>query len=188
MDQKPDSDTVRILKKCIKNDRKSQKALYEKYYAYGMSISLRYAGDRDEAVEILNVAFMKIFQNLKKFDLKKPFKPWFRTVLINAAINFLKSSSRRFENSRLDEAGHVSAGEEILSGISYQEIIEMIHQLSPAYRVVFNLYVIEGYKHEEIAEMLKISIGTSKSNLSKAKDNLRKILREYLEQDYERQK
>ena len=188
MTKDPGDNIDRILQRCLKNDRKSQKALYMMFYAYGMSIGLRYAGSRDAAVEILNIAFMKIFRNLKKFDLSKPFKPWFRKILVNTAITHYKKEARNFKHSDLDSAGHIEAGEEILSGISYQEIINLIHQLSPAYRTVFNLYVIEGYKHEEIAEMLGISIGASKSNLSRAKDHLRRLLRELFEQDYERQK
>ena len=84
----------------------------------------------------------------------------------------------------MDEAKNYSSPDEILSGISYQEILDMIRKLSPAYRTVFNLFVIEGYKHEEIANMLDISVGTSKSNLSKAKKHMQLILKEYFMEDF----
>ena len=130
---------------------------------------------------------MKIFKNLNKFDLQKPFKPWFRRVLINTCINNFRKKKIDF-TVELDKANNQEVSNDILSSISYLEILEMIRKLSPAYRAVFNLHVIEGYKHEEIAEMLTISTGTSKSNLSKAKKHLRLILKEYFEEDYERSK
>lgn len=176
--------TTDLLKGCLKNDRKSQRNLYQDFYAYGLSICLRYSDDREEAVELLNEAFMKIFNNLKKFDLSKPFKPWLRTVIINTCINNFRKKKLDF-NTGLEEADNYAIAENILSGISYQEILDMIRELSPTYRAVFNLHVIEGYKHEEISEMLNISVGTSKSNLSKAKTNLRVILNKYFQEDYE---
>ncbi len=175
----------KTLKGCQKNDRKCQKNLYQHFYGYAMSICLRYAEDRDEAVEILNETFMKIFKNLKKFDLSKPFKPWLRKILINTCINNYRKKKIKFTED-IETANQYAGSEEILSGISYQEILEMIRKLSPAYRAVFNLHVIEGYKHEEIAEMLNISVGASKSNLSKAKKNLQEILKEYFRTDYDR--
>ena len=127
---------------------------------------------------------MKIFKNLKKFDLKKPFKPWLRTILINTCINNFRKKKLDF-NAGLEEAENQPMAEEILSDISYQEILDMIRELSPAYRAVFNLHVIEGYKHEEIAKMLNITVGASKSNLFKAKNQLKMILAEYFKEDYE---
>lgn len=152
-----------------------------------MSICLRYSDDREEAAELLNEAFMKIFTNLKKFDLTKPFIPWLRKILINTCINNFRRKKIELTSELENDHGH-QASDDILSGISYREILDMIRKLSPAYRAVFNLYVIEGYKHEEIAELLNISVGTSKSNLAKAKKNMQIILRDYFQEDYERAK
>ncbi len=154
------------------------------FYAYGMSICIRYSGNRDEAVEILNEGFMKIFTHIKKYDFSMPFKPWLRKILVNCAINSYRSKVKNQQETGLENFSNKDDQESVLSGISYQEIIDMIQQLSPAYRTVFNLYVIEGYKHEEIAEMLDISVGASKSNLAKAKQNLREILKDYFQEDY----
>lgn len=173
-----------ILEGCLRSHRASQKLLYQTYYNYGMSISLRYANNRDEAAEVLNDAFMKIFSNLKKFDLTKPFKPWLRKILVNTAINHYHKKQREIRVEEMQNARHESDTEKILSGISYQEVIALLQKLPPAYRTVFNLYVIEGYTHEEIAGMLHIAIGTSKSNLYKAKEQLKIILNEYFEADY----
>jgi RNA polymerase sigma factor (sigma-70 family) len=174
----------KILVGCRKQHRESQKMLYEEFYAYGMSICLRYADNRDEAAGILNDGFMKIFSNIRQFDLGKPIKPWLRKVMVNTAINHYKQKQRDIQAEAMEKADRESEGESIISGITYQEIIGMLHKLPPAYRTVFNLYVIEGYKHEEIARMLGITIGTSKSNLFKAKESLRKILNDFFESDY----
>lgn len=158
--------------------------LYQMYYNYGMSISLRYASNRDEASEILNDSFMKIFSNLKKFDLTKPFKPWLRKIVVNTAINHYHKKQREIQVEEMEKAKNEFDTEKILSGISYQEVIGLLQKLPPAYRTVFNLYVIEGYSHEEIASMLNIAIGTSKSNLFKAKEQLKLILTDFFEADY----
>lgn len=166
-----------IIKGCRKRRRKSQKKLYKMFYAYGMSITLRYADSREQAAEILNDAFMKVFTNIGKYDLNRPFKPWLRRIIVNTAINHYHKHNKDRQLVDLELAeDEVNTKEDVLSGISYDEIIEMVQQLSPAYRTVFNLYVIEGFKHKEIAEMLDISVGTSKSNLSKAKKNLQSIV------------
>lgn len=177
-----------IIAGCRKQLRESQRMLYEEFYAYGMSICLRYADNREEASEILNDGFMKIFSNIKQFDLTKPLKPWLRKVMINTAINHYHQKQRVLQSEEMERATREAEAESIISGISYQEIIGMLHKLPPAYRTVFNLYVIEGYKHEEIATMLNISVGTSKSNLFKAKDALRKILSDFFENDYAEKK
>lgn len=164
--------------------RGSQKMLYQEFYAYGMSICLRYADNRDEAAEILNDGFMKVFQNIARFDLTRPFKPWLRRIIVNTAINHYHQKNRAIKAEELDRVKQSASEEKILSGISYDEILEMLRKLPPAYRTVFNLHVIEGYKHEEIAAMLGVSVGTSKSNLFKAKEQLRRILNNFFEADY----
>ena len=130
---------------------------------------------------------MKIFKNLKSYDFAKPFKPWLRKIIVNTCINNFRKKKIEFTVG-LEEVDSHTIANDILSGISYQEILDMIRKLSPAYRAVFNLYVIEGYKHEEIAEMLDISVGTSKSNLFKAKKHLRLILKDFFQEDYEQTK
>lgn len=171
-----------IIEGCYKKQRESQKRLYKLHYAYGMSITMRYAKSRDEAAQIFNDAFMKVFTNIKSYDINRPFKPWLRRIIINTAINHFHKTNKdgvRLQNLNMKNES-LKVDETITSGISYTEIIEMVQQLTPAYRTVFNLYVIEGYKHREIAEKLGISEGTSKSNLSKAKQNLQSMLEENL--------
>jgi RNA polymerase sigma factor (sigma-70 family) len=173
-----------ILIGCRKVHRESQKLFYEEFYAYAMSICLRYADNRDEAAIILNDGFMKIFNSIKQFDLTRPLKPWLRKIMVNTAINHYRQKQRNIKAEEIERAKQATEAESILSGISYQEIIGMLQKLPPAYRTVFNLYAIEGYKHEEIAKMLGITVGTSKSNLFKAKESLRSILTDFFETDY----
>ncbi len=149
-----------------------------------MSFCLRYSKNTDDAVEILNDGFLKVFNNLKTFDLDRPFKPWFKRIVINTAINHLKKNEKYMNNERLDGVEQPFAMENILSKIGYDEVLLMIQKLSNAYRTVFNLYVIDGYKHEEIANMLGISVGTSKSNLSKAREKLQAMVKEKLGSNY----
>lgn len=179
-----EDDINRLVKGCIRNDRASQKLLYQLFYNYGMSICLRYAQNREEASEVLNDGFMKIFSNLKKFDLTKPFKPWMRKIMVNTAINRYHQEQRKIPMEDMDHARHESDAEKILSGISYYEVIALLQKLPPSYRTVFNLHVIEGYTHEEIASMLKITSGTSKSNLFKAREHLKVILADFFTEDY----
>jgi RNA polymerase sigma-70 factor (ECF subfamily) len=176
--------THAIIKGCKKLHRESQKMLYEEFYAYALSVCLRYANNREEASEILNDGFMKIFNSIKLFDLSKPFRPWLRRILINTAINRFHQNERNIQAAEIEQAKHESDTENIISGISYQEIIAMLQKLPPAYRTVFNLHVLEGYKHEEIANMLNITVGTSKSNLFKARESLKKIMNDFFEADY----
>jgi len=162
-----------IIKGCRKRQRRSQKELYKMFYAYGMSITLRYADTRDQAVSILNDAFMKVFDNIKRYDSDRPFKPWLRQIIVNTAINHFHKNRKYTLHLDYDrKTEDLGRQESTISGISHQEIIDLIQQLPPAYKTVFNLYVIEGFKHREIAEKLGITVGTSKSNLAKAKKNL----------------
>lgn len=170
---------VQIINGCCKRQRESQKKLYELYYAYGMSITLRYSDSRNQAAEILNDAFIKVFDNIKSYDNNRPFKPWLRRIIINTAINHYhkhkKENENKFSQFEIHE-NNLGRKETITSSISYQDIIKMVQRLTPAYRTVFNLHVIEGFTHSEIADLLGIAEGTSKSNLAKAKKNLRVIL------------
>ena len=166
-----------IINGCQKNDRQSQSELYRNFYSYAMSICVRYTGDQNNAVEVLNDAFLKVFKNIKKFDETKPFKPWLRRILVNACIDHIKKESKHSHLSDISEAQfEQSATDAPDHDLSYEEILTKVGQLSPAYRAVFNLYVIEGFKHNEIAEQLGITASTSKANLTRAKAILRSML------------
>lgn len=171
-----------LLEGCLKKDRKSQELLYKQYYSYGMSIAFRYAGNQDEANEILNDSFMKVFQNLKKYDGNRSFTAWFRTIVINTSINQYNRYLKHSYQDDIVEAKFIPISQNALDTMAYEEILGLVQKLTPGYRTVFSLFVIDGHSHEEISKMLGISVGASKSNLSRARfklqgmlENLRKI-------------
>lgn len=173
-----DEELHQLLAGCRAQDRKHQKALYKLFYGFGMSICLRYAGNRYEAVEILNEGFLKVFMNLDKFDNEKPFKAWLGRIMINTSINYYRSNLKMAQMDDLEKAEGFGHSDLPDSKLSYDDLIAMVHRLPPAYRTVFNLYAIEGYTHSEIGKMLDINEGTSKSNLFKARDKLRTMIME----------
>lgn len=146
---------------------------------------MRYARDRDSAEEMLQEGFIKVFDKLEGFDYKGSFEGWMRRIVANTAIDHLRKAKKdpmltdNDEDFKLGAENPVVEQEEVeLLEVRAEMAMEAIQQLSPAYRAVFNLYVMEEYTHKEIAEILGISEGTSKSNLAKAKMNLQKILKE----------
>jgi len=169
-----------VLMGCAQRKRSSQKALYERFYPYAMSISVRYIKDQQLAEQAVNDSYMKVFKNINKFDFNKPFKPWFRQILVNTSIDYLNKKNKLKMDTEISEANQIPDREDILSSISYKELISLVHSLSDAYRTIFNMYVIDGFKHKEIASKLGISIGTSKSNLNKARKKLKVMIAEHL--------
>lgn len=166
-----------IIEGCIAQKRVAQKLLYERYYGKMMAVCQRYANDKQDASLILNNGFLKIFTHLEAFKKSNTpnFNGWAHRIMVNSAIDFYRSS---IKNSTKEISAHltISNNEDSFSQLAAEEIIALIQQLSPAYRAVFNLYVMEGYNHSEIAQMLGIAEGTSKSNLSKAKVQLQSML------------
>lgn len=168
---------INLLDGCLKKDRQSQKLLYQQFYGYALSICLRYTSSRSEALEVLNEGFLKVFTKLSLYDRDKSLKGWIRRIMINSSIDYYRQNYKFTSNSdNLENALEVSDQETTISKMTYEEIIAEVQELSPAYRTVFNLYVIDGFKHEEIAEKLEITVGTSKSNLSRARMILQKRL------------
>ena len=149
-----------------------------------MAISLRYTKDREEALEVINEGFLKVFRDVQKFIIPDKqiliaFKAWIKKIIIYTAIDYYRANVKYKNHEEINEKVieiH-SDDENVLSDLSYEDLIKVIQQLTPAYRTVFNLFVIDGFSHEEIAVKLGISAGTSKSNLAKARINLREILK-----------
>lgn len=175
----------KIIEGCLQHNSKYQEELFKLYFGKMLGVSMRYTKDKDTANEIVQTSFIKVFEKLKLFDQNGNFENWIKRIVINTAIDFIRKSKKDPYVNDLNEDYTLSSVDDIvfeeeeleLSQIKNELIINAIQQLSPAYQTVFNLYVIEDYTHKEIAEMLNISEGTSKSNLSKAKVNLQKILK-----------
>ncbi len=167
-----------LIQGCVKKDRKSQKELYKLYYGYALRICLRYAKNKDEAVEVVNDGFMKVFMNIDRYRVEQSFNSWLSTIMINTAIDHYRKRIKQLEMEELNDQHRVEDRENILSNINYEDLIKLVQKLSYAYRTVFNLFAIDGYTHEEISTLLHISVGASKSNLFKARENLKKMLTE----------
>ena len=168
---------------CALNKRESQKVIYSSFYGFAMAICDRYVNKQDDAVEILNDGFLKIFKEIHRYkpaytDVVSSFKGWLRKIMVYTAIDHYRKNQKHQMVTQLDNVVYQIATEreDAIEKLSYEEIIRAIQDLSPGYRTVFNLFVIEGLSHEEIGKQLGISIGTSKSNLSKARKQLQKIL------------
>lgn len=171
---------------CSLNNRNSQKIIFSSFYGYAMSICCRYTNKQEDANEILNDGFLKIFKEIHRFtpayvDVMSSFKGWLGKIMVYTAIDhnrkFNKYEMATTLNEKFIERAHED--ENALDKISYDEIIKAIQDLTPAYRTILNMFIIEGFSHDEIAEKLGISSGTSKSNLSKARKQLQKILLNY---------
>ena len=153
---------------------------------------MRYCNNKDDAMEVVNDSFLKIFREIEHFkpqykNYEGSLKAWMKTILINTAIDNFRKNKKAFLVAEINES-HVQTfdnQESAIDKMSYAEIISMVQCLSPGYRTVFNLFVIDGFKHEEIAIQLNISVGTSKSNLAKARLNIQKMLKEASVKCYE---
>jgi RNA polymerase sigma-70 factor (ECF subfamily) len=174
-----------LLAACQRQERVAQRRLYGQFHGYAMAVCLRYARDRDQALEAANDGFLKVFRDLHRFDAHRhpddvagSFRGWLKRIMIHTAIDHYRANERHQHQQELDATtlNHADGAATPLDALSYDELLALVQRLPPAYRAVFNLAVIDGFAHEEIAEQLHISVGTSKSNLFKARAHLRNML------------
>jgi RNA polymerase sigma factor (sigma-70 family) len=166
-----------LIKGCIAGDRAFQTKLYHLFAPKMLGVCLRYARNREEAEEILQEGFLRVFIYIHTFKGNGSFEGWIRKIMVNAALLRYRNKSQLQPVIRLDNSNHDAAGEtDIASNMDAKELLTLVQTLPAGYRIVFNLYVFEGYKHREIAEAVGISEGTSKSNLSDARAFLQKAL------------
>ena len=165
-----------FIEACVAKERWAQKQLYEENYTLLLGVCHRYSSNQDDAMDILHEGFIKILNNIHKYQPGTSLIAWMRRIIVNTAIDYYRMQSRR-RTDDLETAFDIQAGEpDAISQLTVQEIIKCIQQLSPAYRSVFNLYVVEGYSHKEIADLLDITESTSRSNLVKARSKLKDLL------------
>jgi RNA polymerase sigma factor (sigma-70 family) len=169
-----------IIYGCQEGDPGAQKELYELFKTKMFGICLRYAKDYDDAQDILQDGFLKVYEKVGQFKFKGSFEGWIRKIMVNTALERFRIKYQMIDiNDNIKEVDR-KAGNDIIADISAKELLKFVQELSPRYRAVFNLYAIEGYSHKEISGMLGISEGTSKSNLSRA----RAILQEKINKFY----
>lgn len=159
---------VELIEGCCRGEAKYQKALYQRFYRLMFGVCLRYTDNQEDAQDILQEGFIKVFKNIQSFRRQGSFEGWVRRIMVHTSIEHYRRNSRYFMVD-IEEARSLHFNADVLSSMSRNEILDLIQQLPVGYRTVFNLYVVEGYPHQEIADMLQISVGTSKSQLSRAK-------------------
>lgn len=161
-----------IVYRCLQNDTAAQNELYRRYAGKMMGVCMRYARNRDVAADIMQDGFVKVFINLKSFKGEGSFEGWIKRIMINTSLKQYRKDLKFQNDVDIDMAFDVSYENNIVSNISAKELMNHVQELPDGYRTIFNLYVIEGYQHNEIGEMLNISEGTSKSQLSRARNFL----------------
>ncbi len=169
-----------LIALCIKQDRKAEYELYKQSYSYLMSICMRYSKDKDTASEILNMGYLKILRNLTSYKPEIPFKAWIRRIMVNTLIDEYRKNKREKEKVTYVEEYYdnvdYSDVNEALSRINCSQIFEYVNQLPEATKKVFNLFVVDGFSHKEIGDLLDISEGTSKWHLNAARQKLKELI------------
>jgi len=177
-----------LLDGCLAGERRSQQRVYELFYGKMMAVCLRYTKNHDQAKDILQDGFIKVFRSMAAFNRNGSFEGWIRRIMVNTAIDYFRRAKNSYlllgEDRSIEDFGDQDEedvledeGPEDMPDLKPADVINAMQKLTQAYRTVFNLYVFEEMTHKEIAELLGINIGTSKSNLAKAKQNLKKLLK-----------
>jgi RNA polymerase sigma factor (sigma-70 family) len=175
------SEIKNIINGCLKGNRRDQELLYRRHAAKLYAVCLQYSGNDEEARDILQEGFIKIFENLASYKHEGSFEGWIRRIMVNTALEKYRSKHSLYRVDDIDDIPEPDADpdNEDYSGLEAVDLLEIIRELPPKYRMVFNLFAIEGYSHNEISKMVNISEGTSKSNLSRARAILQRRVGSY---------
>jgi RNA polymerase sigma factor (sigma-70 family) len=165
-----------LIRGCIKRDMTCHKKLYKAFYGFSMGICLRYAGNRDEATEVMNQGFFMAFNNIESYDMRLPFKDWLAKIMRAVSIDFYRAKLKIAYSEDMEQADYIPDGAPVDENLNYGDLLKMVQQLPNSCRIAFNLFAIDGYSHSEIASMLNISPGTSKSNLRQARLRLKQMI------------
>jgi len=169
-----------LIDGCIKGNRQMQELLYHRFSPKMYAVCLRYSGNTEDARDLLQEGFIKIFKNLSKYRGDGSFEGWIRRIFVNTSIEHFRKKVHLHDVTETQEKTIEDKEWNVLDNLAEKDIIKMIHDLSPGYKAVFNLHVIEGYSHKEIADILGINEGTSKSQLARAKMVLKKMVQDRL--------
>ncbi len=176
-----------IILACLQNNREAQKMLYKMFASKMFAICCRFAQKNNQAEDILQEGFVKVFKNLDKFRFHGSFEGWVKRIIVNSAIDYIKKYGLHFQEINEDITEQCDIVEdEAISNLSVEDLMNMIKNLPDSKRVIFNLYAYEGYSHKEIAEKLNITVSTSKSQYCKAKKILQEQLLNIKSKSYER--
>ena len=167
---------AQLIKGCCQGDRALQRELYRRYSGAMLMVCVRYSKNREDAEDILQEGFIKVFKNIKSFKQQSTLGYWIKRIMVNTALNFQRKKLYLFPMVELNEESGISLDEQAISNCGLQELTGMIQQLPVGCQIIFNLYAIEGYTHKEIAGLLKISQGTSKSQYARARTLLKQMI------------
>jgi len=171
-----------LLAGCLEGNRRMQEELYRRFSPKMYAVCLRYAGNAEEAEDILQEGFIKVFKKLNSFRSEGSFEGWVRRIFVNTAIEHFRRKRYLMPVTEKEENTIEGKYLSVLDDLAARDIMMLVQDLSPGYRTVFNLYVVEGYTHKEIADMMGISEGTSKSQLSRAKVILQDMVKQFIDQ------
>lgn len=166
-----------LVSGCLKKNPLAQKHLWERFSRKMMGVCLRYSNDKDDAEDILQVGFIKVFENIESFKGSGSLEGWVRRIMVNTALNHYRQNKQSRESLDIEVVDYMVEGDNQVSDrLDAKELMRMIQRLPPGFRSVFNLFAIEGYSHKEIASMLEISEGTSKSQYARARAFLQRMI------------
>jgi RNA polymerase sigma factor (sigma-70 family) len=165
-----------LIEGCKRKHPKSQRDLYERFSGKMYSLCLRYIKEEAEAEDVLVGGFMKIFNKIEQYQKEGSFEGWIRKIMVNESLQYIRQNKNMYLQVNIENAQYSLNTEAIESQLAAEDLLKMVSQLPMGYRTIFNLYAIEGYSHQEIADMLDISVNTSKSQLSRARALLQKAL------------
>lgn len=175
------STEAELIEGCRFQNRLAQKYLYQKFFGKMLGISMRYTGNREEAIEVLNTAFCKVFTSIDQYKpTGSSIANWIAKIVFNSSIDFVRKHKTYRKTMDFESTRELSIDNEAIDNLNSEDLFKVIQKLPAATRAVFCLYVIDGYKHWEVAEKLGISVGTSKWHLSNAKKSLQKMLKHYI--------
>jgi len=169
-----------IVQACIAGNNTAQRLLFKQFFGFAKSVCLRYCSSHEEAEEVLNEGFLKVFQNLDKYDPGQPFKAWLRTIVINTAISYYRKNQKYNRDTvGLEDATYPRFDDHVIEKITAEEILGLVQQIKPVYRSVFLMYVIDGYNHREIADIMQLNEATVRSHYMRARARLQHLIKQY---------
>jgi RNA polymerase sigma-70 factor (ECF subfamily) len=172
-----ENDFEQVVEACRANNAQAQRVLFKQFYGYAKSVSLRYTATIDEAEDVLNESFLKVFQHLHQYDTALPFKAWLRTIVINTAISYYRKYHKLDTSAGLEQGQDVAFDDNVVDQISAEEILALVQQLPTTQRAVFSMHVVDGYSLREVADLLHCNEATVRSHFLRARQRLQTAIK-----------
>jgi RNA polymerase sigma-70 factor (ECF subfamily) len=175
-----------IIRGCLQKKEKSQELLYKRYFGYAFKVAMIYNRDRDNALEIVNDSFIKVFKSIGSYDNAVPFKIWLNKIVVNTSIDKFRKNAKNYLADEQETFLIPDNSPGVVTQLTAQDILRLLNQLPEIHRLVFNLYEIEGYSHDEISSLLRIPVNSSRVYLARSKKKLRELFRIFFNTSYEK--